>query len=101
MDKVLTEIQAAEAEAANTVAQAKEDAVKIIDSAKAKCTEIEDSKIKAAHTAAENTVANAKAEADLLYKKIISQYDANCAETEKLAQANLCAAADAIINNLV
>ena len=101
MDNVLAEIQAAETEAANIVAKAKEDAAKIIEDAKVKSGEIVDNKIKAAHTAAEKTIADAKSEADSLYKKIISEYDANCAETEKSAQANISAAADAIINNLV
>ena len=101
MDNVLAEIQAAEARAADTVAKAKEDGAKIVEDAKLKCTEILESKIKAAHDAADKTVADAKFEADLLYRKILSEYNSDCEKTETTAQANISAAADAIIKNLV
>ena len=101
MNNVLGTIQAAETEAANIVAKAKEDALQIIEDAKAKCGEVSKAKIAAAHQSAEKTVADAKAEGDLLYEKIISEYNLKCTETEKSAQAKISAAAKSIIENLV
>jgi vacuolar-type H+-ATPase subunit H len=101
VDNVLAEIKKAESDAANTVALAKEKAAAIIDGAKAKCTEIADSKIKAAHSDAEKALENAKTEAEKIYADIISEYNTKCLETEKAASANISAAADAIIKNLI
>lgn len=101
MDKVLSQIQSAETEAANTIAHAKEEAAKILNDAKAKCTEISEGKIKEAQQTGENTISAAKTQAEALYDKIISEYNEKCVETEKRAQTNVNAAADAIINHMI